>query len=68
MKKILIFDWDVHHGDGTQYIFKDDPDVLFISLHRYDHSTFYPGESGSYKNLGGKAKGFQINIPWNTID
>ena len=52
MKKILIFDWDVHHGDGTQHIFKDDPNILFISLHRFDHASFHPGESGSHLNVG----------------
>ena len=34
--KIMILDWDVHHGNGTQQIFEDDPSVLFVSLHRYD--------------------------------
>jgi acetoin utilization deacetylase AcuC-like enzyme len=43
LKKIAIFDWDVHHGDGTQHILREDPDTLFISLHRHDNGTFYPG-------------------------
>lgn len=42
MKKVFILDWDVHHGDGTQHIFRDDPNVVFVSTHRYDRSTFYP--------------------------
>lgn len=41
VKKILIFDWDVHHGDGTQHIFREDPSVLFISLHRHDDGMIH---------------------------
>jgi len=40
VKKVLIFDWDVHHGDGTQHIFEEDPSVLFVSLHRHDDGAF----------------------------
>lgn len=36
MKKIAILDWDIHHGNGTQKLVEDDPDILFISIHRYD--------------------------------
>lgn len=38
-ERILIFDWDIHHGDGTQHIFKEDPSVLFVSLHRHDNGS-----------------------------
>nr|QDF21420.1 histone deacetylase 6 isoform X2 [Brachionus koreanus] len=67
IKKILILDFDVHHGNGTQDIFLEDDTVLFISLHRYDNGTFYPIDAGSnYDEVGkGKGKGFNINIPWN---
>ena len=41
-KKILILDWDVHHGNGTQNAFVENPDVLYMSLHRYDNGAFYP--------------------------
>ena len=41
-KKVAILDWDVHRGDGTHNIFEKDPNILFISIHRYDHGTFYP--------------------------
>ena len=34
--RVLILDWDVHHGNGTQHIFEEDPSVLYMSLHRYD--------------------------------
>ena len=40
--KIAIVDWDVHHGEGTQAIFYDKKNPLFISLHRYDNGKFFP--------------------------
>ncbi|HYT56121.1 MAG TPA: histone deacetylase [Verrucomicrobiae bacterium] len=59
-KKILIMDWDVHHGNGTQDAFYDDPSVLFISTHQF---PFYPG-SGAVNEVGVNAgAGFTINIP-----
>lgn len=59
-KKILIVDWDVHHGNGTQDAFYDDPSVLFISTHQF---PFYPG-SGAVKEIGtGSGEGFTINVP-----
>lgn len=39
MKRVMIVDWDVHHGNGTQSIFEEDDRVLFVSLHRYDNGT-----------------------------
>lgn len=35
-QRVIILDWDVHHGNGTQHIFEDDPSVLYMSIHRYD--------------------------------
>jgi acetoin utilization deacetylase AcuC-like enzyme len=62
LKRIAIVDTDVHHGDGTQEIFWDDPDVLFISFHQ-DGRTLYPG-SGFMEEKGGPlAYGTTINIP-----
>jgi acetoin utilization deacetylase AcuC-like enzyme len=59
-KKILIMDWDVHHGNGTQAAFYDDPTVLFISTHQF---PFYPG-SGAVNETGvGAGEGFTLNIP-----
>jgi acetoin utilization deacetylase AcuC-like enzyme len=59
-KKIMILDWDVHHGNGTQDIFWDDPDVLFISTHQW---PLYPG-TGHFKEIGSeRARGTTINIP-----
>lgn len=60
IKKILIVDWDVHHGNGTQDIFYDDPSVLYFSIHRY---PYYPG-TGSEKEKGsGDGIGSTINVP-----
>eukprot|EP00049_Salpingoeca_infusionum_P012990 m.241486 g.241486 ORF g.241486 m.241486 type:complete len:495 (-) comp15325_c0_seq4:296-1780(-) len=65
-KRVLIVDWDVHHGNGIQDMFYDDPRVLYISLHRYDEGTFYPsGTWGSMQRTGqGAGVGYNINIPW----
>lgn len=62
--RVLIVDWDVHHGNGTQNTFYEDPRVLYISTHRYGY--FYPG-TGSAKEVGkGKGLGFTVNIPLST--
>ncbi|KAL4246025.1 hypothetical protein ABKN59_008832 [Abortiporus biennis] len=68
MKKILILDWDVHHGNGTQRAFYDDPSVLYMSLHRFDGGQFYPnGTFGSVNSCGeGPGLGFSVNVPWPT--
>ena len=59
-KKIMIMDWDVHHGNGTQAAFYDDPSVLFISTHQF---PFYPG-SGAVNEIGvGAGEGFTLNVP-----
>ncbi|XP_061624258.1 histone deacetylase 7 isoform X4 [Phyllopteryx taeniolatus] len=64
VSKILIVDWDVHHGNGTQEIFYSDPSVLYMSLHRYDHGNFFPG-SGSPAEVGsGAGEGFNVNVAW----
>ncbi|WVR03811.1 hypothetical protein IAU60_000807 [Kwoniella sp. DSM 27419] len=65
-KKVLILDWDVHHGNGTQRAFWDDPNVLYISLHRHDGGKFYPtSDFGALDMVGGEgAKGTSVNIPW----
>ncbi|KAM6178079.1 histone deacetylase 4 [Rhynchocyon petersi] len=62
VSKILIVDWDVHHGNGTQQAFYDDPSVLYISLHRYDDGNFFPG-SGAPDEVGtGPGIGFNVNM------
>ncbi|XP_028560158.2 histone deacetylase 4 isoform X10 [Podarcis muralis] len=62
VNKILIVDWDVHHGNGTQQAFYNDPNVLYISLHRYDDGNFFPG-SGAPDEVGiGPGAGFNVNM------
>ena len=58
--RIMIFDWDVHHGNGTQHVFEDDPDVLYVSTHQF---PFYPG-TGDHREAGvGRGIGATLNIP-----
>jgi acetoin utilization deacetylase AcuC-like enzyme len=60
LDKILILDWDVHHGNGTQHTFEDDPSVLYISTHQY---PYYPG-TGAYSETGiGSGAGATLNCP-----
>ncbi|MEW5817245.1 MAG: histone deacetylase [Spirochaetota bacterium] len=59
-RKILIVDWDLHHGNGTQHAFETNSDILFFSTHRY---PFYPGTGGFDENGAGKGEGYTINIP-----
>ncbi len=61
LERILIVDYDVHHGNGTQEIFYDEAEVLFISSHQF--GNFYPG-TGAIDEIGhGKGEGYTINIP-----
>ncbi|KAF8664172.1 hypothetical protein HU200_054920 [Digitaria exilis] len=66
IKKILIVDWDVHHGNATQKMFYSDPRVLFFSVHRFDCGDFCPYKTeASYGFIGEDAgKGYNINVPW----
>jgi acetoin utilization deacetylase AcuC-like enzyme len=60
LKRILIADWDVHHGNGTQHAFERDPSVLFFSVHQY---PLYPG-TGLFTETGfGPGEGFTVNVP-----
>ena len=60
LQRIMIVDWDVHHGNGTQRVFEDDPGVLYFSVHQ---SPAFPG-TGSLKEVGkGAGKGYTINVP-----
>lgn len=60
VEKVLIVDWDLHHGNATQHSFYDDPTVLYFSTHQYPH---YPG-SGNLKEVGsGAGEGFTVNVP-----
>jgi acetoin utilization deacetylase AcuC-like enzyme len=58
--RVLIVDWDVHHGNGTENMFYDSPDVLYFSIHQY---PWYPG-TGRPDDVGtGEGKGFNVNVP-----
>ncbi|XP_012259593.2 histone deacetylase 6 isoform X2 [Athalia rosae] len=67
LKRVLIVDWDIHHGNGTQNILERDPKILYISIHRYDNAGFFPNsKKANYTVTGaGPGEGFNVNIPWN---
>jgi acetoin utilization deacetylase AcuC-like enzyme len=61
IERVLIMDWDVHHGNGSQHVFERDPEIMYVSTHRY---PFYPG-TGAVDEVGrGEGEGFTINIPF----
>jgi acetoin utilization deacetylase AcuC-like enzyme len=60
LEKVMIVDWDVHHGNGTQQAFYEDPTVLFFSTHQYPH---YPGTGRATETGAGKGKGLTVNVP-----
>lgn len=60
LERVLIVDWDVHHGNGTQQSFEEDPSVLFFSTHQYPH---YPGTGGPHERGRGRGEGLTINVP-----
>uniref|UniRef100_UPI00358E24CD histone deacetylase 4-like isoform X1 n=2 Tax=Myxine glutinosa TaxID=7769 RepID=UPI00358E24CD len=65
VKKILIIDLDVHHGNGTQEAFYEDPGVLYISLHRYDHGAFFPGSGAPQETGRGLGEGYTVNVAFS---
>lgn len=61
LERIMLVDWDVHHGNGTQDAFYNDPSVLFVSLHQHN---WYPRLSGELEQVGsGAGAGYTVNIP-----
>jgi len=60
LKRVLVVDWDVHHGNGTQEIFYRSPEVLYVSLHQY---PFYPGTGAAEETGEGDGRGFTVNVP-----
>lgn len=59
-ERILIYDWDLHHGNGTQHSFESSPNVLYVSTHQY---PYYPG-TGNFNETGyGEGEGYTLNIP-----
>jgi histone deacetylase 6 len=67
IKRVLICDWDVHHGNGTQSIFLNEPDVLYFSVHRWHGGNFFPFlQNGGPTNVGvDKGEGFNVNVGWS---
>lgn len=67
--RVLIVDWDIHHGNGTQHMFEESNKVLYISLHRFDNGEFFPrSNDADYTEVGhGRGEGFNVNIPWNKV-
>ncbi len=59
-ERVLIMDWDVHHGNGTQDVFYRDPSVLYLSTHQY---PFYPGTGAAGEVGAGAGAGFTVNVP-----
>jgi len=60
LDRVLIVDWDVHHGNGTQHSFEEDPSVLFVSTHQF---PFYPGTGDAGEAGRGKGAGATVNLP-----
>jgi acetoin utilization deacetylase AcuC-like enzyme len=60
VERILILDWDVHHGNGTQRSFEEDPNLLYFSTHQY---PFYPGTGGFDEAGTGRGEGATVNVP-----
>lgn len=60
IERILIVDWDVHHGNGTQNYFEEDPSVFYFSAHQY---PFYPGTGHSWERGVGEGLGRNLNLP-----
>ena len=60
IERIAIVDWDVHHGNGTQGIFYDDPSVFFFSMHQY---PWYPGTGARGETGTGRGRGYTLNVP-----
>lgn len=61
VRRVAIVDWDLHHGNGTQHSFEDDPDVLYLSTHEY---PYYPGTGGVREIGRGAARGRTVNVAW----
>jgi acetoin utilization deacetylase AcuC-like enzyme len=59
-ERVVVLDWDVHHGNGTQTIFWDEPNVLYVSLHQW---PLYPGTGRANEIGGDHARGMTLNIP-----
>uniref|UniRef100_A0A0R3W2I3 Hist_deacetyl domain-containing protein n=1 Tax=Taenia asiatica TaxID=60517 RepID=A0A0R3W2I3_TAEAS len=67
LKKIAVIDWDIHHGNGLQHIFERDPNVLCLSIHRFDDGRYFPNSPDADTGFCGTDEGVgkTVNIPWN---
>ena len=61
IERVFIFDFDVHHGNGTQHLFEERDDVFYASIHRY---PFYPGTGAANEIGSGRGRGFTKNVPF----
>ncbi|CAB3227364.1 unnamed protein product [Arctia plantaginis] len=64
LQRILIVDWDVHHGNGTQQIFYEESQVLYMSIHRHDEGNFFPGTGAATECGAGAGLGYTVNVAW----
>jgi acetoin utilization deacetylase AcuC-like enzyme len=60
VERVAVVDYDVHHGNGTQWIFWEDPAVLYVSTHQF---PFYPGTGAATETGAGRGSGFTLNVP-----
>jgi acetoin utilization deacetylase AcuC-like enzyme len=60
IERVAIIDWDVHHGNGTQGIFYDDPSIFYFSMHQY---PWYPGTGTRTETGHGRGRGYTLNVP-----
>jgi len=64
IERVAILDWDVHHGNGTQAIFFDDPSVFYFSMHQY---PWYPGTGSRAETGQGRGRGYTLNVPMRAM-
>ena len=62
--RVAILDWDVHHGNGTQGIFYDDPSIFYFSMHQY---PWYPGTGSRGETGQGRGRGYTLNVPLKAL-
>lgn len=60
LKRVLVVDWDLHHGNGTQHSFEENSSILYFSTHQY---PFYPGSGDFHESGVGEGEGFTVNVP-----
>jgi acetoin utilization deacetylase AcuC-like enzyme len=70
LTRVCILDWDVHHGDGTQDLFYESDDVLFMSVHRFENQKYFPYKpTAGHEYVGsGKGEGYNVNVAWSTTE